>query len=53
MNEKILELAAELEQSALATHRSLEIATMLLQLQAENESLKNDVAYLRWIKEKE
>ena len=34
------ELADELEQSALATHRSLEIATMLRQQQAEIEALK-------------
>ena len=36
------ELADELEQSALATHRSLEVATMLRQQQAEIEALKAD-----------
>ena len=37
------ELADELEQSALATHKSLEVATMLRQQQAEIEALKAEI----------
>ena len=51
-----LELADELEQSALATHRSLEVATMLRQQQAEIEnleiSLKNALLFIRKAQEK-
>ena len=47
------ELADELEQSALATHRSLEVATMLRQLQAENEALKKKIVSLEFLARKE